>query len=93
MATERLEMRQIREILRLRWQEGLTIRQAALSVGRSVGAVQQAAARATAAGLDWATVEGWMRQHWSCGCTGHRWWCAPIVRVPIRFTFTRSCGA
>ena len=58
MATERLEMRQIREILRLRWQEGLTIRQAALSVGRSVGAVQQAAARAKAAGLDWATVEG-----------------------------------
>jgi hypothetical protein len=58
MATERLEMRQIREMLRLRWQEGLTIRQVALSVGRSTGVVQKVAARATSAGLDWATVEG-----------------------------------
>ena len=57
MATERLEMRQIREILRLRWQEGLTIRQAARSVGRSVGAVQKVAERATEAGLDWTVVE------------------------------------
>ncbi len=57
MATERLEMRQIREILRLRWQEGLTIRQAANSVGRSVGAIQQAVARAQKAGLNWGAVE------------------------------------
>jgi transposase len=57
MATERLEMRQIREILRLRWQEGLTIRQAADSVGRSAGAVQQTVARAQKAGLNWAAVE------------------------------------
>ena len=57
MATERLEMRQIREILRLRWQEGLTIRQAARSVGRSIGAVQKVAERAMEAGLNWAAVE------------------------------------
>ncbi len=58
MATERLEMRRIREILRLRWQEGLTVRQAARSVERSVGAVQKAVERATKAGLDWGKVEG-----------------------------------
>lgn len=58
MATERLEMRKIREILRLRWQEGLTVRQTARSVGRSVGGVQKTIARAMAKGLDWAAVEG-----------------------------------
>ena len=59
MAMERLEMRQVREILRLRWQEGLTVRQAASSVGRSVGSAQQAVARARKAGLmNWAAVEG-----------------------------------
>lgn len=58
MATERLEMRKVREILRLRWLETLTIRQVALSVGRSVGAVQGAVSRAADAGLDWAAVEG-----------------------------------
>lgn len=57
MATERLEMRQIREILRLRWQEGLSIRQAARSIGRSVGVVQKVASRAAKAGLSWADVE------------------------------------
>lgn len=57
MATERLEMRQIREILRLRWQERLPIRQVAQSVGRSVGAVHLALERATKAGLEWATAE------------------------------------
>lgn len=58
MATERLEMRQTREILRLRWQEGLTVRQVARSVGRSVGGVQKAISRAMKAGLNWAGVEG-----------------------------------
>lgn len=54
MATERLEMRQIREILRLRWQEGLSLRETARSVGRSIGGVQKALARANKAGLDWS---------------------------------------
>jgi hypothetical protein len=45
MTTERLEMRKIREILRLRWQDGLTVRQTARSVGRSVGGVLPPAPR------------------------------------------------
>lgn len=57
MATERMEMRQIREILRLRWQEGLPIRQVARSVGRSVGAVHKALEKAGKAGLQWAAAE------------------------------------
>jgi hypothetical protein len=50
MATDRLDMRNIREVLRLRWREKLTVRQTALSV--SVGVVQKMASRAEAAGLD-----------------------------------------
>jgi transposase len=57
MATERLPMRKIREILRLRWQQKLSVRQTAASVATSIGVVSGTAARATAAGLDWATVE------------------------------------
>lgn len=56
MATERLEVRQIREILRLRAQ-GRTVRQVATSLGVSVGSVQKTAARAATAGLTWAAAE------------------------------------
>ena len=57
MATERLEMRNIREVLRLRWREKLTVRQTALSLGISVGVVQKMGARADAARLEWPRVE------------------------------------
>ena len=57
MATERLPMRKIREVLRLRWQLGLTVREAARSLGVSVGVVSKMGARATTAGLTWALVE------------------------------------
>jgi len=39
MATERLPMRKIREILRLRRQQGLSVREAARALGVSVGVV------------------------------------------------------
>ena len=58
MATERLPMRKIREVLRLRWQLGLTVREAARSLGVSVGVVSKMGARATTAGLTWTVVEG-----------------------------------
>jgi transposase len=57
MATERLPMRNIREVLRLRWRLGLTVREAARSLGVSSGVVSKTAARATTAGLTWAVVE------------------------------------
>lgn len=53
MPTERLEMRKIREILRLRWQLGLTMREVARSVDASVGVVQNTVSRAASAGLSW----------------------------------------
>ena len=58
MATERLPMRTIREILRQKWQLGRSNRAVARGVGLSVGAIGGTLHRARAAGLDtWAAVE------------------------------------
>jgi transposase len=56
MATERLSMRKIREILRQRWLLGRPQRAVAQSVGLSLGAVCETLARARTAGLTWAAV-------------------------------------
>jgi transposase len=50
-------MRKIREVLRLRWQLKLTVREVARGVGASVGVAQKIASRAEAAGLTWESVE------------------------------------
>ena len=57
MATERLSMRKIREILRHKWVLGRSHREVAASLGISIGAVSAAEHRARDAGLDWPTVE------------------------------------
>ncbi len=57
MATERLSMRQTREILRQKWHLGRTHREVAQSLGISNGVVGTTVLRARAAGLDWAEVE------------------------------------
>ena len=50
MAKERLPMRKIREILRLRWMQGRSVREAASSLGVSTGAVSNVTSRAATAG-------------------------------------------
>jgi len=57
MATERLPMRKIREILRLRWHQELSVRRTASSLGVSLGAVSETTRRARAAGLTWPEAE------------------------------------
>jgi transposase len=57
MATERLSMRQTREILRQKWSLGRTHREVAQSLGISSGAVGTTVLRARAAGLDWAQID------------------------------------
>lgn len=56
MATERLSMRQIREILRQKLVVGRSNRQVAASLGISNGSVSSTASRARALGLDWEKV-------------------------------------
>ena len=57
MATERLSMRQIREILRQKWLLACSHRQVTASLRVSVGTVTAVLRRASHAGLDWAQVE------------------------------------
>ncbi len=54
MATERLQVRKTREILRLKWVNGLSHRATARSLGISAGAVGKTMSRAKKAGLSWA---------------------------------------
>lgn len=57
MATERVPMRKIREILRLKWVAQRSHREIARSLGVSAGAVGSAVGRARARGLTWTAVE------------------------------------
>ena len=58
MAGKRLSMRKIKEILRLRWGEGLSLRKVADSIGGSPSTVFDFECRAKAAGLTWPLAEG-----------------------------------
>ena len=57
MATARLSMRKVREILRQKWVLQRTHREAHRSLGVSLGVVSDTLARAKKKQLDWATVE------------------------------------
>jgi transposase len=57
MATERVPMQQIREILRLKWVAERSHRETARSLGVSAGTVAAAVGRARAAALTWDAVE------------------------------------
>lgn len=56
MATERLQVRKTREILRLKLVSGLSHRETARSLGISAGAVGKTMSRAKKAGLSWVEV-------------------------------------
>jgi hypothetical protein len=59
MAAERLGMRKTREILRQKWELGLSHRKVARSLGVGVGTVSEVVTRAVVAGLSgWALVQG-----------------------------------
>ena len=58
MTAERLSMRKTREILRQKWELGLSHRKVARSLGVGVGTVSEVVTRATVAGLDsWVAVQ------------------------------------
>jgi len=58
MPRERLSMRTIREVLRLRWEAGLSHRAIAVSCRKGQTTVQDCLLRAKAAGLSWPLPEG-----------------------------------
>lgn len=55
---ERLSMSKTREILRLRWALGLSVRETSRACGASTGVVSKTESRSRRAGLSWAEVEG-----------------------------------
>lgn len=54
---ERLQMRKVREILRLRWVQGLSVRQTSRATGKSTGVVSKVTNRAAHLALTWEAVE------------------------------------
>src|SRR5690554_2071506 len=57
MAAKRIPMRKIRELLRLRLEAGLSIRQISASTKTSVGAIQKLLARADTLEITWPLPE------------------------------------
>ena len=57
MPTERLSMRKSREILRLKWLLARSHREIQRATGAGLGTISDTATRATAAQLDWSSVE------------------------------------
>jgi len=57
MPAQRLAMRQVYEVLRLKWGQGLSARKIAHSLGMSRPAVAEYVRRAHAAGLSWPLPE------------------------------------
>ena len=57
MATERLPMSKTREILRLRWSLGRSVRETARAVDASVGVVAKTVNRAERAELTWERTD------------------------------------
>ena len=57
MPAQRLAMRQVHEVLRLKWDQGLSDRQIAHSLGMSRPAVADYVRRAQAAGVSWPLPE------------------------------------
>lgn len=57
MPTKKLSMRKLRDILRLRLEVGLKMRQIKASLRISLGAVQKIISKADELGLDWSTIE------------------------------------
>ena len=71
MPRKRLSMRQVHEVLRLKWAVGLSDRQIARSLGLSRPTVAAYVQRAQVAGLSWPLPDGSMRPRWSSGCFRH----------------------
>lgn len=77
MATERLSMRQIREILRQKWVLGRPHREVAESLRIGLGTVSVVLERAKQAGLDWPTVQALTEEALEA-----RLYTRPLVAVP-----------
>jgi transposase len=68
MPAQRLSMRQVREVLRLKWACGLSDRKIAHSLRVSRPTIAEYVRRAQAAGLSWPLPDALMRRLWNDAC-------------------------
>jgi hypothetical protein len=92
MATERLPMRRIREILRLRRTQGLSVRETARALGVSVGVVSKTASRAEKASITWEVAKRMTDAALEERMTGVLRARATTGRDPTPCTCTRNCA-
>ena len=59
MPNQRMALRMIKDVIRLKWEAQLSHENIAAALGISKGAVSKYVGLAVAAGLDWATVRDW----------------------------------
>lgn len=93
MPTGRLTMRRIRDVLRLRFAQGLSERAIATSLGLGKGSVGTYLRRARDAGLAWPLPEGLDDDALSFCCfQTHRMYPIRTVRFRIGRRWTKSCA-
>ena len=68
MPRERLTMRKVKEVLRLKWASGCSVRQIAASCGIGRATVSDYLRRAEVTGLHWPLSEGLDEATWSTAC-------------------------
>ena len=92
MPALRINMRKLKDALRLKFEGGQSHQQIAGALGLSKGVVTKYAGLAVAAGLDWPAIQPWTKPRWSDAC-----WrpLAPArpMRKPTSGGFTRSWAA
>ena len=59
MPKQRMALRMIKDVIRLKWEAGLSHEQIAAALSVSKGVVAKYVGLASAAGLDWESVRGW----------------------------------
>ena len=62
MPKQRMSLRMIKDLIRLKWHAQLSHAQIAATLKISKGVVAKYVGLATAAGLDWETVQAWSEQ-------------------------------
>jgi len=75
-------MRKTKEVLRLKFELGLGLRQIARSCSLGLGTVHDYLQRAKAGGISWPLPEGWTRRGWNPLCSAARNRAPPMGTKP-----------
>jgi hypothetical protein len=68
MPKQRMPLRTIKDVIRLKWHAQLSHEQIASTLKVSKGVVAKYVALASTGGLDWEMVQDWSKQRWRARC-------------------------